>query len=171
MRNRLAVSLLVISAASLSGQQPEVRTAATAASLVQDTTFRTDDSPLVRAAKRTLAARKGAQNVPVHRVTDATLKRSSGRVAFASGPVNGPSLPPLPEPEGPPVPVPQAPPDRTAETRQRIEALQQEQRRMRDEADEGPYGQIDEDVVERRLNEIPNEIQQATPPPTSPPER
>jgi hypothetical protein len=167
MGKRLAVSLLVISAASLSGQQREVRPASTTASLVQDTTFRTDDSPLVRAAKRTLAARKGGQNLPVHRVTDATLKRG-GRVAFASGPVNGPTVPPLPEPEGPP--VPQALPDRTAETQQRIQALQQEQRRMRDEADEGPYGEIDEDVVERRLTEIPNEMQPATPP-TSPPDR
>jgi hypothetical protein len=162
--------LIVVAAVPLFAQQqaPEQTAQKTAEqpdavpSLVEDTTINPDDSPLVRAAKRTLAKRRTSQTKPAFKVNDNTLVK--GRVSYASGPAHGPTAPSrLPAADAP---AP-AQPDRAAEAAKRVQELQQEQARMRDEADEGPYGEVEEDQVEHRLSTIPNEIQttQTNPPP------
>jgi hypothetical protein len=122
------------------------------------TTPQPGDSPLVLAAKRTLAARRQTTTRAAIRVTDNNMRRSA-RVSFATGPVEGPATSAgYPSREGATSAATQ-PPDPAAQAAAKIEQLKNEQTRMREESDQGPYGELDEGYVEGRLSQIPKEIE------------
>lgn len=122
--------------------------------LISSTAAQAGDSPLVRAARRAVEARVSAAGRQV--ISSQTLRR--GTVSQASGPAHAPNVNYFDPPPG----ASQKEDNRQAEeTKKKIEKLQQEQKIMADEADQGPYGEYDEDYVEGRMTQIPQEIEAA----------
>jgi hypothetical protein len=123
--------------------------------LISSTTAQAGDSPLVRAARRAVAARIATAGRQV--ISSQTLRR--GTVSQASGPAHGPSVNYDETPAN--MPKQEEENRQALEAKKRIEKLQEEQRIMADEADQGPYGEYDEDYVEGRMTQIPREIESA----------
>lgn len=167
MVKALAASLILFATATAHAQQTQARQDLPL--LIRNTVAHPDDSPLVRAARAAVAARLRSTNRQV--IDDRTVRR--GRVFQSTGPVNVS----FPLPFDPPAPPtrPAAPSQQLIDAQKRVDSLRQEQQRMAEEADQGPYGEVDEDRVEQRMTEIPREIekaqrdvQTATPPPPQP---
>jgi hypothetical protein len=125
------------------------------------------DSALVRTAKLSVAARHGAIAV----INDETIAHSNGRgvVSFASGtlePIRSASAPPALNnaPAGPA----SAPSQDRSKVVERQKALADEHARMREEAEQPYGGVVEEDKVNQRLNQIPQEQQQLQPQPPPP---
>jgi hypothetical protein len=172
MRSILLTGILVLavpvhpqSAATTSASTDDAATPA----LTKTVVVEPNDSPMVRAAKRAVASR-----VPTaqRRVVSLTTTNTRGRVAFASGPTEGPkALPPAPATSPAPKPQPsqQAEAKRAAE--EKLKKLEAEQAMVAAEMDEPYGGDIEEDQVEKRLSEIEAErkkLQQTPPPPPEP---
>lgn len=136
------------------------------------------DSGLVRAAKATVAARMRTKGGTAVLIDNAFVQSSRGSLSgpSASSATNsGTSMPSYPLPteertavtEGRGVRTGQSTqsgPDPMAEAR-RKQQLAQEQGRMRSEAEQ-PYGDnVNEDLVTKRLTEIPGEMVTPPPPP------
>lgn len=125
--------------------------------LVNDLSERAVDSPLVRAAKRSLAARTRSANTQV--VIDDQYLRATGGGHFAQA-VG--TLPPISTGADTPTFVPTATPaqkDTRAIIERKVQELKVEQRNLADEADQGPYGEMGEDVVGARMTQNQNEQQ------------
>ena len=146
-------------------------TTTTAPPLIKSVADDPNDSPMVRAAKRAVASR---QNAGQRRVVTlaASGAATRGRVAVATGPTEGPKLPPLPSPEAKKAASPlktaeQRAANRQAEVQERLKQLKNEEERIAAELlEETP--EMDEDLIDKRLAEIEAErkkLQQSTPPP------
>ncbi|MGZ7080224.1 MAG: hypothetical protein ACXVJT_12480, partial [Thermoanaerobaculia bacterium] len=125
--------------------------------LVNDAAERATDSPLVRAAKRSLAARTRIATQVV--IDDQYLRATGGgHYAQAVG-----TLPPISTAaDNTPRFVPPSSPvqkDTRAIIEKKVQELKVEQRNLADEADQGPYGEIGEDVVGARMTQNQNEQQ------------
>jgi hypothetical protein len=132
--------------------------------LVRSVTPSPFDSRLVQLAKRAIAARMAPGTRLV--IDETTIGRGRVSQSTAAGTVDFGSLA-LPAPTSD---APQPPPDRAAmERAQKVEQLRREQALMAREADEGAYGEVEEDAVESRLSRIPQEIDSAQNPPAPPP--
>jgi hypothetical protein len=148
--------------------------AASKSALISDSTVRPNDSPLVRAAKM-VAANRARMAVHSARVIDnATLQATGGHFTVASS-----TAAPLPTAASASQQVPADPPPsqpstvNRAEVQKKIENLKREQARMAEEAD-SPYGnEVSEDLVDKRMEEIPLQLNQlqnqlkSSPPPSS----
>lgn len=125
--------------------------------LVNDAAERATDSPLVRAAKRSLAAR-GRSSAQV--VIDDQYLRANGGGHYAQA-VG--TLPPISTgANAPPAFVSAATPvqkNTRAIIENKVQELKQEQRNLANEADQGPYGEIGEDVVAGRMTQNQNQEQ------------
>jgi hypothetical protein len=135
--------------------------------LISTVALSPNDSALVRTAKLSVAARRGAIAV----INDETIARSNGRgvVSFASGtlePIHSASAPPALN-NAPAGPASAPAPDR-AKIVERQKALAEEHARMREEAEQPYGGVVEEDKVIQRLNQIPQEQQQLQPQPPPP---
>jgi hypothetical protein len=133
------------------------------------------DSPLVRAAKIAVASRMGVPSRVIDNSTVAsatrTLTTTSVNVTlptygstYGGGQQAAPGMPPT---------YPTARPNR-AELQKNLQQLNQENARMHDEADQPYGGDVSEDRVQQRIEQLPQEIQgtqqQLTPmPPSHPP--
>ncbi len=141
--------------------------------LTSTTVVQTNDSPLVMAAKKAVASRHGSG-----RVIDNNFVASSKGLLSIGGSTGsydvstdsmypggqpGVQLSTSPRPSGP---------DR-ATIQKKVDQLRQENARMRDEAEQPYGGDISEDRVQQRLEQIPGEIQntqqQLTPMPVAQP--
>jgi hypothetical protein len=176
MRSILAAAgILVFAAQAFAQTAPETTTADTAAAppLIKTVAADPNDSPMVRAAKRAVASRKPAAQRRVVSLT-ASSSATRGRVAYSTGPAEGPKLPP-PVSDAKPAPPPpkvltasEAAAKQRAEAQEKLRKLEAEEQQLGTEVDE-PYGNdVDEDYVEKRLSEIAEErkkLQQQTPPP------
>ena len=141
--------------------------------LISDVRSDPNDSRLVSLAKRTVAARHGMTSVAV--LNNDNLFRGRAYLAQPSG-----EMAPLPAYAPDPGPAPRSEralkreADEAAERAKLIEkknALNNEQHRMAEEADQPYGGDYSEDQVERRLSKIPEEqaaIQQQLQPPPPP---
>jgi hypothetical protein len=144
--------------------------------LVKSVTVEAGDSPMVRAAKRALAARVAPGQ---RRVVSLTTSNTRGRVSVSTGPAEGPVVPPAPtslypmtKPESQQTSTQReasrlAAEKRAAAMQDRLKQLAAEEAVLASEADE-PYGHaMDEDQVEKRLTEIQAErkrLQESKPP-------
>jgi len=178
MRHFIVCAGILLLTARVFGQSAPATTEPTASSttpaLTKTVAANPNDSPMVRAAKRAVAARVHPSQ---RRVISLTTSNTRGRLAFATGPTEGPKVPP-PAPTGPtPAAVYQAAmakqeaAKRAVAVQEKLEQLQIEASRLNEEIDE-PYGNdVDEDLAEKRLAEIEAErkkLQQANPPPPPP---
>jgi hypothetical protein len=160
----LAISILA-AAASLSAQSqqsakppaPETRVITPKATLITSVAVAPEDSPLVRAAKRAVAARQNGNVTNRVVISSANLRR--GKYAQATGPVNGPKPLPPTTPANPPAPT-VAPDPTAAAVAARIEALKQEQKRLAAEADEPYGGDIEEDDLDARQKQTQQQLEQ-----------
>lgn len=130
--------------------------------LIRDTTVRPDDSPLVAAAKRAVAARRSGAPQSVWQITDSMV----GHALAVSAP--SPALPPA-APRVSQAQMPSTfssydarPGQQAAEAKRR--SLQREQQQMAEEHDQPYGGDISEDRVVQRLSQIPTEINATKPP-------
>ena len=138
--------------------------------LTKTVTIDPNDSPMVRAAKKAVASR--VKNPAQRRVVSLNSPNTRGRFAVATGPVEGPKVPPI---SPAPAPATRPPPAsqqetarRTAAVQKQIEKLQTEQEMLAAEMDEPYGGDLDEDQVEKRMYEAQaaqQKLQQTTPPP------
>jgi len=123
--------------------------------LITDVSMHENESPLVAAAKKTVAARlRNAGRASGVVIDNAYLHSTSGHVSEAY------SSAPLPTYAGPNGQPSTPPPARTAprEVLQKRDALQREMNRMQNEALEPYGGEIEEDRVQQRVNTIPGQI-------------
>lgn len=163
-------TLLVATAMLAAAAQSEAQTSAPAAaagdttpSLITSVAVQPMDSVLVRAAKRAVASRK-----PLSQRRLVSVTSTRGRYAEATG-----TLGPLPSPtadrssEPPPQPSRSAvaAAERERAVQEKLQQLSVEQQRMAAEAEEPYGGDIEEDRVDQRLNQIPQEQQEAVRPP------
>jgi hypothetical protein len=167
MKVTLIVSIAVLAVALSAAAQPTSTPQRPA--LVSDTTVRADDSPLVRAAKIAVASRLGGSIV----IDYVYMRRTTGHISEATGPalmpvnVGGAKT----AAEHSSTFAAQSQPVDRAAVQQKIEALRQEQQRMHAETDEPYGGDVNEDQAERRMSEIPKEINKLqNPPPPRPPQ-
>jgi hypothetical protein len=123
-----------------------------------------NDSPMVRAAKRAVAAR---QNPSLRRVVSLT-STGRGRMAIATGPVDGPNVP---VPQGSPSAADPGAARQQASVREvarlkaeaekqkqdKLKALAEEEGMIGAELDEPYGGDIEEDQAEKRMYEIQKE--------------
>jgi hypothetical protein len=137
--------------------------------LISDVTVNPKDSQLVRAAKMAIATRA---RMTVHSpivIDNASLRSIGGHISTASSaraPLP-PGMDPAPRADSA-APAGPSPADR-AKIQSRINDLRREQGIMAEEADQ-PYGGLySEDLVNKRLTEIPGQLNrlqnQLTPPP------
>jgi hypothetical protein len=144
--------------------------------LISDLRVQANDSPLVRAAKMAVATRAGL-TVHASRVIDnASLRGMGGHVAVANA-NPGASIPSLGSyPQQYPADPTTAPVagETRAQIQQKINNLRVQQGIMAEEADQ-PYGGLyNEDLVNKRMTEIPQQLNQLQnqltppPPPSSP---
>ncbi len=156
-------ALKVTAAAILLVSLPLVAQEAARPSLVSDVGIRPDDSPLVRAVKIAVASRLAT---PSRTIDNATV--GSSRVIFTttSATVEIPtsrSMYPGGQPGAIPAPPPiAAQPDRAA-LEKRARELKAENERMHAEAEEPYGGDISEDQVDQRMQQIPRDIDQVQP--------
>ena len=142
--------------------------------LTKTVTIDPNDSPMVRAAKRAVASRV---NPAQRRVVSLTSTNTRGRLAIATGPTEGPRIPPAQTPPGPSGEERQRASVKevgrlkaVAETekQEKLKQLAVEEGLLGTEMDE-PYGNdVDEDRAVKRLSEIEAErkkLQETTPPP------
>lgn len=122
--------------------------------LISTTAASDGDSPLVRAAKETVAKRKRARTVTV--IDNERVKRATGaNVSEPTQPLPPLPLPPPPEPHGGTPVVPPPPFDRE-NAEKTLKQLEREQARLSEEAEQHA-GELDEDAVVKRLTEIESE--------------
>jgi hypothetical protein len=144
--------------------------------LTSTTLVQAGDSPMVRAAKRAVAARQpGGMRIMIDNNVVGQGRMYQANEPTAALPIYRPTVPDLPEAS----PAPPAGPS-AAEVKQKVEALKNEQARTFADSDDQYGNEIDEDLAEKRMSEIPQQIQtlqtplqtpQATPPtPASPPQ-
>lgn len=135
--------------------------------LISDTIVRVEDSPLVRAAKIAVASRLGGTST----VIDYNyMRRTLGHISETTGPATMPFVgggKATAEHSSSFAAVP--PPVDRAAVQQKIDNLRQEQQRMHAETLEPYGGDVDEDYAERRMSEIPKEINKLESPPQQPP--
>ena len=159
MRNRIILGLAASMVSAALGAATVVSDSAAAPALVRDSVERVNDSPLVKAAKRSLAARtKGASPVTIN---DQYLKNTrGGHYAEASGSpasmASGTSAPGASAFVAAPTVAPKNP--RPALERQQKD-LQQAARAYAYEAEQGPYGEFSEEDVNIGSQEM-NQMQQ-----------
>jgi hypothetical protein len=168
----IALTIAMAGAAVLSAQSTQVQAPAPATTKMQESLISTVDvsgidSPLVRAAKSTIAARKrDASRSTGVLIDDAYMQtHQAGRISEAHG---GAALPPMKfkptqtQGEGV-VDTPRVSTVDRAAVEKKIERLKNEQARAGAEMDE-PYGGnngMEEDKAEQRMTQIPHEIQQS----------
>ncbi len=167
MRHLIVATAILVIAASAHGQSSSGASDPGSPPLIKSVIVEANDSPLVRAAKRAVASRQNASQRRVIKVVS-----GRGRVAQATGPTEGPHVPP---PQGAPPPpektwAEQAAEKRKALAQERVKVLEQEQRVVGAEVDEPYGGDIEEDDVERRLSENAAERQNLQPAPPPPDE-
>lgn len=137
-------------AVSALAQYSEIPESALRPMLISDTKVQPDDSPLVRAAKMNVARRQKAGKVMVVDVTKIGTTDSRGAQ--------------LPQFEGPNEVEGPIPTDATAATKvalqQKATVLKQEQEQISHEADQPYAGDIEEDRVQQRVEQIPAETDQ-----------
>ncbi|HYM61285.1 MAG TPA: hypothetical protein VEZ11_10365 [Thermoanaerobaculia bacterium] len=163
----IALALALPGVAQQSGSQE------TSPALLHDSSERAEDSRLVRAAKRSLALRQKAGNGKSNWVVDDSMVRHTRptilQTNFGGGGKDVPASTAAPnQPATPAI-------DRAA-VEKKLNEAKQEMRRMAAESDEPYGGDVSEDRVNQRLNQLPGEIntmnkqlQQAPPPqPPSP---
>jgi hypothetical protein len=123
------------------------------ASLISDKTVRNVDSPLVQAAKRALASRQKISGTVIDNDmvsrSHYTLSTSTylGDLPSAGGQALGPAQ----DTSAPNVDV--------NALKAKSAALTREAQTMRAAEEEGPYQDGTEDLAQKRLNEIPNQLQ------------
>jgi hypothetical protein len=169
MRHLIVATGIFVIAASSHAQSPAAGATADPAAppLTKTVLINPTDSPLVRAAKLAVASRQHPSNRRVITVT-AGASSGRGRVAQATGPVNGPNLPPLPAQAAAVGPTPeqkQAALRQQAQVKEKLQQLEQEQAAVGVEVDEPYGGDMEEDEVEHRLSQIEAQRQSALPPP------
>jgi hypothetical protein len=136
--------------------------------LISDVTVNPNDSPLVRAAKMAVASRAQMTIHSAVVIDNASLRSIGGHISQASGEVA--AFPSASAPIRPDQPTPAgvSPADRTR-IQSRINDLRREQGVMAEEADQPYGGLVNEDLANKRLTEIPGQINrlqnQLTPPP------
>ena len=168
-----AVTLLAISLLSGGAAYAADPPAATPGSaLISDTVVRPTDSPLVRAAKLAFAQRKGLLTRGTTVIDNDTLRTVGGHISTTNAQVALPdSASFVPTPVPAPAPTGPGPAER-AQIQRRIDNLQREHAVMAHEADQPWSDEIDEGRVEKRMTEIPKEIEEAqrqlNPPPQPP---
>lgn len=175
MRKVIFVIGTVVIAAHANAQQssPPATTSDAPPPLVKTVVVEPTDSPMVRAAKRAVAARVHPSQ---RRVLSLNPTMTQGRIAQGSGTTELPKIPP-PSVE-PPSPATQreaqrrvaaqkAAAERAATVQKRLKELEQEEGVLTNEADQQYGDEVDEDMVEKRLAEIAAERKKllATPPP------
>lgn len=123
--------------------------------LLHESSERPEDSRLVRAAKRSLALRQRAGAGKSTWVVDDSMVRHTqpavSQSNFASGGKDVPSSKPAPN-------QPAAPAIDRAALEKKLSDAKQEMRRMAQESDEPYGGDVSEDRVNQRLNQLPGEI-------------
>jgi hypothetical protein len=149
----------------------------TAPALIKTVVDDPNDSPMVRAAKRAVASRlrNPSQRRVVSLTTSSTTTR--GRFAVSTGPAEGPKVPPMPSDakplKTPPVSTAQeAAAIQKAQVQEQLKRLETEQSRLAAEMDEPYGGDLEEDQVAKRMNEVEMEhqkLQQTTAPTPTPP--
>jgi hypothetical protein len=169
----IATAALVLAAHAHAQTAPATTTTDDAAAppLIKTVVDDPNDSPMVRAAKRAVAARQraGQRRVVTLAPSGAATK---GRVAVSSGPAEGPKVPPPPSDakrvEPPKVVSAQEKAARhQAEVQQKLRQLQAEEERIASQLDE-EHPELDEDFIDKRLAEIAVErkkLLESTPPP------
>lgn len=179
----LATGFLLLAATAVAQTTTTTTTAApatdtTAPPLIKNVDADPGDSPMVRAAKRAVKARQNPSQRRVVSLTTSTVG-TRGRVAYSSGPAEGPKLPP-PASDAKTVPPPKvlSAEERAKQHKQEVQTklrrLAAEESQIGTELDE-PYGHDqDEDRVDQRLSEIAAERKKLeesmqTPPPPPPP--
>ncbi|HYC61271.1 MAG TPA: hypothetical protein VEK79_17080 [Thermoanaerobaculia bacterium] len=178
MRNLIFVAALVLTAhayAQQSAPPPATTTTSDAPPpLVKTVVVEPTDSPMVRAAKRAVAARVHPSQ---RRVISLTTTMTRGRIAQGSGTTELPVIPP-PSVE-PPSPATQreaarriaaekAAAEKAAAVQKRLKELEQEEGMLAQEADQQYGDEVDEDLVEKRLAEIEAERKKLLAPPPPP---
>jgi hypothetical protein len=141
--------------------------------LTKTVTIDPNDSPMVRAAKKAVASRVSSAQ---RRVVSLNSTNTRGRFAISSGPVAGPKVPP-PSPTSTPAVRPspsqqQEAAQRAAAVQKQLKKLETQQNRMAAEMDEPYGGDLEEDLVEKRMYEIQEQqkkLQQSTSPTPPPP--
>lgn len=163
MRRSLTLALALVAAGTLSAEQPAQTKATTttepAPTVIETTPIQETDSPLVQAAKRARAARQNSKDRI--KITSSSTS-GKGRVFQSTGPERVNFNLPNSSAQTPPPAPPESQLEmekRVALEKKRIE-LKKELARMLAES-EGPTGdEVDEDYVEKRLREIPKEIEE-----------
>jgi hypothetical protein len=136
---------------------PATRVITPTASLINSVVVTPADSPLVRAAKRAVAARQNQNATTRVMISSTNLRR--GRYAQSTGPVAAPIPLPPSAPANPPAPR-TAPDPNAAAVQAKIDALKQEQEHLASEAGEPYGGDIEEDQVEARQKQTREQLEQ-----------
>jgi small-conductance mechanosensitive channel len=166
MRSFLIATGILVLAAQVSAQStstaapaPKAVPAAdeTAPPLIKSVEDDPNDSPMVRAAKRAVASR---QNAGQRRVVSLTTSSATtrGRVAVSSGSAEGPKVPPLASdarhvPPPKPVSAQERAARHQAEVREKLKNLAAEEQRIAAELEE-EHPEMDEDFIDKRIEEI-----------------
>ncbi len=170
----IAVGILAIAAHANAQSSPASAPPAESATppLTKTVVEDPNDSPMVRAAKKAVASRVSPAK---RRVVSLNSTNTRGRFAVATGPTQGPKVPPL-SPAATPAVQPsssqQEAARRAAAVQRQVKKLETEQKRLAAEMDEPYGGDIEEDQVETRMYESQKELQKlqtTTPTPPPPP--
>jgi hypothetical protein len=168
----IAAGILAIAAHANAQSASAPPVESTTPPLTKTVTIDPNDSPMVRAAKKAVASRV---NPAQRRVVSLNSTNTRGRFSVATGPVQGPKVPPL-SPASTPAVQPSASQQeaarRTAAVQKQVKKLETEQKRLAAEMDEPYGGDLDEDQVEQRMYEVQAErekLQQTTAPTPPPP--
>jgi hypothetical protein len=150
MRKTIVLALVSLSISTMLAAATVVSNSATEeSSLVRDPIVRDNDSPLVKAAKRSLASRTKAANGAVV-INDQYLRTSTGgHFAEASGiqaPINSAPAPNASTFKSAPT---VAPTDPRPALEQQKKDLDRAARAYSNEAEQGPYGELTEDQAIR----------------------
>lgn len=157
LRTNLFVSaMLVASFASAQIAQPDVAVPAPGSpALISSLAIQSGDSPLVQAAKRSVAARQRTLTVKIDntrvRSSTKTLSTSSGGTTvatFNTQPTDGSRQQPRS----------QSYPGQ-ATSQQNVQQLQNNLRQAVHEEEQGPYSDGMEDLSQQRINTIPGQLQ------------
>ena len=155
LRSTFIISAILVAATLQAQQALQPTDASINASLISDKTVRNVDSPLVQAAKRALASRQKISGTVIddemvrqarHTLSTSTYLGdlpSAGNSKEALGPTQYATTPNV---------------DVNA-LKAKSAALTREAQTMRTAEDEGPYQDGTEDLAQKRLNEIPNQVQ------------
>jgi hypothetical protein len=168
MKKVFIASAMILAALQSRAQDAPLPDSAIHPALITSSTPVTGDSALVRAAKAAVA-RRMRETAPV--IDTSSMKKTGGHYSQSTStntmvPVSSPAVNQV----GPGSPPPPAV-DRAA-TEKKIEALKQEERRMHEQDLEPFGGDVEEDLVAKRIDEIPKEVkklQDSAPPAASQP--